>query len=242
MLTAALCAVLPLSAQATKAAPVTAAKQILKQIQPAPTGIKIGAKKNQAPPQPVFRGGFEIAPGWQNNTDQVKQPEPPTTAPKVVAAAGNKILVNLKHPKKSEAKEAVIKGNQVEVYPASKFEFPIQFSLDSYALTEGYSTRQLDELAKALQESPKSQFLIEGHTCDLGDDSYNDWLSAARAMVVKAYLMSKGVAESQLICRGFGEADALGTPNKTYTAKTNEEIRSKNRRVVIRMVKSVTNK
>jgi outer membrane protein OmpA-like peptidoglycan-associated protein len=70
------------------------------------------------------------------------------------------------------------------------------------------------------------KFLIEGHTCDLGEDGHNLTLSQNRALTVKAYLTSKGVPAERLQVIGFGESDPA-TPN------TSELARQQNRRVQI---------
>jgi outer membrane protein OmpA-like peptidoglycan-associated protein len=77
----------------------------------------------------------------------------------------------------------------------------------------------------------KASFLVEGHTCDLGAESYNHRLSERRATAILSYLKRHGVRDDQLVQAPFGEAEPVA-PN------TNEANRSKNRRVVIRRMAS----
>jgi outer membrane protein OmpA-like peptidoglycan-associated protein len=102
----------------------------------------------------------------------------------------------------------------------------IQFALDSDRLEGAATFAQLTEIAKAMQMAGTEKFLIEGHTCDLGDGGHNLGLSQKRALAVKAYLAGQGVAPERLQIIGFGPQDPL-------VANTSEPARQQNRRVQI---------
>jgi len=102
----------------------------------------------------------------------------------------------------------------------------IQFQRDSAELMGGTSLAQLDEIAKAMIQAKTEKFLIEGHTCDLGEGGHNLQLSQNRALTVKAYLARQGVASERLQVIGFGESDLL-------VKDTSEPARQQNRRVQI---------
>ena len=68
------------------------------------------------------------------------------------------------------------------------------------------STPILDEVAKVMLANPSYNLAINGHTDNAGDPAKNLQLSEDRAKAVKAYLMSKGVAESRLNPKGFGDS------------------------------------
>lgn len=68
------------------------------------------------------------------------------------------------------------------------------------------SFKLLDEVAQALADRPDIEVRIEGHTDSQANDKFNLKLSAARATSVRAYLASKGVAESRMVAEGFGES------------------------------------
>jgi len=72
--------------------------------------------------------------------------------------------------------------------------------------------------------------LIEGHTDSVGSDAYNQQLSERRAESVKAYLVSKGIAESRIETKGYGESQPVAS-NDT------EAGRAKNRRVELKEIK-----
>lgn len=86
------------------------------------------------------------------------------------------------------------------------------------------SFTSLDELAEVMKKRSTWYLHISGHTDNVGDDQANMILSKKRAESLKAYLVSKGVVDSQLKVFYFGETKPIAT-NDT------PEGRQKNRRV-----------
>jgi len=86
------------------------------------------------------------------------------------------------------------------------------------------SNASLNTVVTILNENPTYKVQIDGHTDDQGKDEYNQTLSDNRAASVKAYLISKGIAESRLNSTGYGETKPVAD-NKTAAG------RAKNRRV-----------
>lgn len=113
------------------------------------------------------------------------------------------------------SKEDVKKITQI----ASK----IYFETNSAKL-KPVSSGQLDALVDILKKYDAANLTIEGHTDNVGNDDYNMTLSQKRTESVKEYLMSKGILESRLTAKGYGETKPIGD-NKTASGK------SKNRRV-----------
>lgn len=72
----------------------------------------------------------------------------------------------------------------------------------------------LDKAVAVMIEFPYVKLRIEGHTDDVGDDSFNLDLSQDRADAVVAYLVSKQMDSSRLTGGGFGETRPMGD-NKT---------------------------
>lgn len=66
--------------------------------------------------------------------------------------------------------------------------------------------RNIDQMAEFLKQYPQRRALVEGFTDNVGDDGYNQGLSARRADAVRAALMSEGVAATRVSARGYGEA------------------------------------
>jgi len=76
------------------------------------------------------------------------------------------------------------------------------------------SFKPLNDVAKIMNDNPTYFANIDGHTDDVGKDDYNQNLSDKRAASVKAYLVSKGVADSRLTSTGYGETRPVAD-NKT---------------------------
>lgn len=64
----------------------------------------------------------------------------------------------------------------------------------------------LNQLKAYLDATPRITLLrVEGHTDNVGDQTKNTKLSGERALVIKKWLVSKGIAESRLVAVGFGD-------------------------------------
>ena len=103
------------------------------------------------------------------------------------------------------------------------FESGLMFKINSAEISESYKN-DLNSAAEVFVKYPETNILIEGHTDDTGSDDLNMTLSEKRALAVKSYLASKGVADSRLTAKWYGESQPK-YPN------TSEENRQKNRRV-----------
>ena len=86
------------------------------------------------------------------------------------------------------------------------------------------SFKNLDKLIDILNEYPEAFVEVQGHTDDRGDDAANMTLSQGRAESVMEYLKGKGIDESRLTAKGYGETMPVAT-NKTKRG------RNENRRV-----------
>lgn len=105
----------------------------------------------------------------------------------------------------------------------------VNFEPNSFELTE-QSKVILDEAIVTISASPELHIEVQAHTDYKGSGEANLELSEQRALSVKAYLVSKGVNESQLTAKGYGETQPIAD-NKTA------EGRAKNRRVELKVVK-----
>ncbi|HKV09411.1 MAG TPA: OmpA family protein [Thermoanaerobaculia bacterium] len=91
------------------------------------------------------------------------------------------------------------------------------------------ATPNLDKLGRALSSDNLGSacIRIEGHTDNIGSDSYNERLSRDRAQSVVRYLTRQfGIDPERLIPVGYGESNPMANNNS-------EEGRSKNRRVQV---------
>lgn len=107
----------------------------------------------------------------------------------------------------------------------------INFDYDSSALTPE-SFVILDNVARELLKAEwvNTRWEIAGHTSGIGTTDYNMSLSQRRAEAVRAYLVSRGVANSRLMPRGYGEANPI-YPNDS------EGRNWRNRRVELRRIR-----
>ncbi|MDP2335141.1 MAG: OmpA family protein [Bacteroidota bacterium] len=104
-----------------------------------------------------------------------------------------------------------------------EFSSNVLFGFDSSNLSSDAKTN-LDKLVKILNVYPDTDIEVQGHTDSKGSDSYNMTLSESRANVVSGYLYSKGIMNSRIRTKGFGE-------NVPKYDNNTESGRTQNRRV-----------
>ncbi len=97
------------------------------------------------------------------------------------------------------------------------------FEFNSVKVNEE-TARYLDDLARALNDSPELRIHLVGHTDNVGSEKFNLKLSWYRAETMKAYLVGRGVDASRISIAGKGLHEPLND-NST------EEKRALNRRV-----------
>lgn len=104
----------------------------------------------------------------------------------------------------------------------------VQFAFDrSELLPASYPV--LNDAVKLLTNNPDLKVEIKGYTDSIGTPIYNDTLSLQRAVAVKDYLVSQGIAASRLTAVGYG----LTGPIATNVTAEGREI---NRRVEFRVI------
>ena len=79
----------------------------------------------------------------------------------------------------------------------------VNFDTKSTAV-KGAFKKELDALAKLLNENANLVVTLHGHCDNVGEDILNNQLSEDRAKSVKDYLVSKGVSASRISTKGFG--------------------------------------
>lgn len=90
---------------------------------------------------------------------------------------------------------------------------------------------ELDRVVALLKENPKIEIEMSAHTDSHGTDEYNFKLSDNRARSVREYILSKGIPESRIISKGYGET-------KPVVANDTDEHRQLNRRVEFTILKN----
>ena len=104
-----------------------------------------------------------------------------------------------------------------------EFNSNILFALNSANLSPE-AKQNLDKLVNILTTYSDTNIELQGHTDNTGTDSYNQTLSEKRAGSVSGYLFGKGVSNTRLVIKGFGET------SPKYDNSTAEG-RTQNRRV-----------
>lgn len=101
----------------------------------------------------------------------------------------------------------------------------VRFELGSNRLTLG-SMIILEDWVIYLRKNPSVRIVLEGHTCDLGEEGDNHDLSRQRAEEVKLHLVEQGIDPDRIETVGAG-------PDDPYVPNTSEFNRQLNRRVDI---------
>jgi peptidoglycan-associated lipoprotein len=66
--------------------------------------------------------------------------------------------------------------------------------------------------------------LIEGHADEVGDSTYNMYISRERALAVKHLLVNDGVAEGKLKTREYGDARPANTGHDETSMHANRRV------------------
>ena len=116
----------------------------------------------------------------------------------------------------------------------------VEAKLTSYARTINFNSGKstfkkdtyptLQAISAILNEYPKANFVIEGHTDSVGRESLNQRLSESRANAVMDYLVNNGISAARLSAKGYGESTPIES-NKTRAG------RAANRRVEVKLVR-----
>ena len=129
---------------------------------------------------------------------------------------------------KAEAAEKAARGKIL--WTTTLSDDSVKFSFDGDKIPDG-AQAILNDLAGKVKGLDRTVYLeIEGHTDNIGSDSYNQHLAEMRAEAVRNYLAEKaGIPLHAMSIISFGET-------KPVAANTTSEGRAKNRRVVVRVL------
>ncbi len=94
------------------------------------------------------------------------------------------------------------------VFERATFSADVFFEFDKAVLRDE-GRRQLDTLAGQIAGINLEVAVIVGYADRIGSSAYNQKLSERRANAVKAYLVSKGVADNRIYAEGKGEAQPV---------------------------------
>lgn len=129
---------------------------------------------------------------------------------------------------KSESKSLVF--SLMPSGSGSILRLDINFKQSKAVILEG-SYKELDKLLNMLQDYPKMEIQLEGHTDFRGSASANMRLSQERVKAVKSYLTSKSIDSDRIKTKAFGGTQPISKENT-------EEAKLNNRRVEARILKT----
>ncbi|MBL0310607.1 MAG: PorP/SprF family type IX secretion system membrane protein [Bacteroidetes bacterium] len=117
------------------------------------------------------------------------------------------------------------KSTKGSIYRLNKVEFDKN---SSYMNRASYT--ELDKVAEFMTLNPNTNIRINGHTDNIANANYNQWLSDRRAKRVYDYLLEKGLPADRMTYFGFGLRAPIADNNT-------EQGRALNRRVEIEITK-----
>ena len=85
-----------------------------------------------------------------------------------------------------------------------RFSSDVLFAVDSAILAAG-AHASLDEVARVINEYPKTAVVVQGFTDSTGGEQHNLELSERRARAVMSYLVGRGVDAGRITALGYGE-------------------------------------
>ena len=97
----------------------------------------------------------------------------------------------------------------------------IYFDLNKYDIRPD-AELEIQKVIAAMEKYPSLKINVNSHTDSQGRDSYNLWLSQKRAESTVAYMISKGIASSRLIGKGYGETKLVNKCNNGIKCSKNE--------------------
>jgi len=104
----------------------------------------------------------------------------------------------------------------------------LNFDANSYEIKSSFIPI-LFEIVRFLKENPTVVIEVGGHTNNRCDDAYCKELSLNRAKAIAAFIMDKGISDSQIAFRGYGKTQPL------FRSKSKQ---AKNQRVTIKILKT----
>lgn len=116
--------------------------------------------------------------------------------------------------------------------PATPLVWTGLFGYDSATLTDDALVELESSVVPKLRD-PVSTITINGYADELGSTEYNQRLSEKRAEMVRAYLISKGLAAEKTQVRAHGPSAPVAQCHEHKTHKARVDCLAPNRRVVV---------
>ena len=123
----------------------------------------------------------------------------------------------------SEAASVRREGDMLAV----TFKSDMTFDFNSAKVMPGLYT-EIDRVSSVMQHYPQTLIQVEGHTDNIGTETYNMDLSRKRAQAVSDLLVQRSISSQRVNIMAFGESNPIAS-NNTETG------RQMNRRVEIKI-------
>lgn len=130
----------------------------------------------------------------------------------------------------SKTQEAQKARHELEAYKTKESKRGTVLVLDNLLFDTGGATlhrgsqRNLDPLVRYLRDNPERNIAVEGHTDNVGGESYNIDLSFRRAEAVKNYLVVSGIDARRISTKGFGESLPVASNNSAQGRQLNRRV------------------
>ncbi len=128
----------------------------------------------------------------------------------------------------SRSETGIIKEGSVIVLESIYYDFNKSY------IRKG-AAREMDELARIMQQYPSMTIELSSHTDARGEVSYNQRLSRKRAESAKEFLVARGVEADRIIAVGFGESQLRNGCKDGV--KCSEEEHQYNRRTEVKVIR-----
>ncbi len=110
-------------------------------------------------------------------------------------------------------------GDQIRLIMPGNITFETaKFSINN----NFYST--LNGVARVLAKYPDTQLMVGGHADSTGSATFNQTLSANRALSVANYLQSQGIDNTRLMSRGFGSDMPIASNDTAAGRQSNRRV------------------
>lgn len=78
-----------------------------------------------------------------------------------------------------------------------------------------------DKVVAEMKKYSKDTLVIEGHTCNIGEEAYNMGLGQRRADAVQKYMVEQGIAASRITVKSYGESQPAVANDSPANRKLN---------------------
>ena len=105
----------------------------------------------------------------------------------------------------------------------------ILFKFNSSDINQNVAHKSLSSIGDSLIAADKlDKLVIEGHTCSMGTDKYNDQLSQKRAASIKEWLIKRyHIPAAKIVTTGFGKSRPIATNKTPQGRKLNRRVEFK---------------